>query len=275
MLTVLPVRFGQVDRVVAGRGMAVAPFVGMLVGVMSAAVLLIVQYASGSTLLAAVLAVAAAAWLTRGLHLDGLADLADGLGSGKPAGPALDIMKKSDIGPFGVMTLVFTLLVQIIAVSLIQNTTPGMSAIGPLALVASCSAGRLAVTWACRDGVPPARPEGLGALVAGAVRRSWAVASTLTAAIFLGAAAWAAARWTTPQASPGDSAGVASAWLREMIGAPLSTALVCLLAVGAGLAAAALLRRRAVRRLGGITGDVLGALVETAATATLLTWALL
>nr|WP_285703713.1 adenosylcobinamide-GDP ribazoletransferase [Microtetraspora sp. NBRC 16547] len=47
------------------------------------------------------------------------------------------------------------------------------------------------------------------------------------------------------------------------------------LAVLAGLLAAALLRRRAVRRLGGITGDVLGALVECATTTTLLLCALL
>ena len=42
------------------------------------------------------------------------------------------------------------------------------------------------------------------------------------------------------------------------------------MAVLAGLAAAGLLTRHAVRRLGGVTGDVLGACVETAATVTLL-----
>ena len=41
------------------------------------------------------------------------------------------------------------------------------------------------------------------------------------------------------------------------------------LAVVAGLAAAFVLQWHAVRRLGGITGDVLGALIETAATVTL------
>ena len=51
--------------------------------------------------------------LTRGLHLDGLADTADGLGSAKPAEDALRIMKQSDIGPFGVITLLFVLLAQV------------------------------------------------------------------------------------------------------------------------------------------------------------------
>jgi adenosylcobinamide-GDP ribazoletransferase len=41
-----------------------------------------------------------------------------------------------------------------------------------------------------------------------------------------------------------------------------------------GLAAALFLLQHAVRRLGGITGDVIGALVETAVTAALLVMAL-
>jgi adenosylcobinamide-GDP ribazoletransferase len=53
----------------------------------------------------------------------------------------------------------------------------------------------------------------------------------------------------------------------EVIGEPLGWTLP--LAVVAGLAAAAVLQRHAVRRLGGITGDVLGALIEVAATVTL------
>ena len=52
-----------------------------------------------------------------------------------------------------------------------------------------------------------------------------------------------------------------------MIGEPLGWTLP--LAVVAGLAAAFVVQRHAVRRLGGITGDVLGALVEVSATVTL------
>jgi adenosylcobinamide-GDP ribazoletransferase len=52
-----------------------------------------------------------------------------------------------------------------------------------------------------------------------------------------------------------------------VVGDPLGWTLP--LAVVAGLAAAFALQGHAVRRLGGITGDVLGALIETAATVTL------
>nr|BFE88602.1 hypothetical protein GCM10020093_112030 [Planobispora longispora] len=119
------------------------------------------------------LAVGTLALLTRALHLDGLADLADGLGSGRPAERALDIMKRSDIGPFGVVTLLLTLLAQVAAL-----TEAASAGYGPPALAAACVAGRLALTWACREGVPTARPGGLGATVAGTVRRGPALAVT-------------------------------------------------------------------------------------------------
>jgi adenosylcobinamide-GDP ribazoletransferase len=191
-------------------------------------------------LTAAVLAVAALAALTRGLHLDGLADLADGLGSGKPAPVALEIMRRSDIGPFGTVTLVLTLLIQVAALAHAEAAGDGR---GPAALIAAVVTGRLALTWACRRGVTAARREGLGALVAGTVRPGWAVGITLT--VLTAAIAVSAV----------------------VIGEPFGWMLP--LAVAAGLAAAFVLQRHAVRRLGGITGDVLGALIETAASVTL------
>src|SRR4030088_2467025 len=95
---------------VAGLAMAWAPAVGLLLGAVAAAVLYVCDHLlhTGS-FVAAALAVGSLAVLPRGLHLDGLADLADGLGSRRPADQALDIMRRSDIGPFGVVTLVLTL----------------------------------------------------------------------------------------------------------------------------------------------------------------------
>ncbi|NEC49139.1 adenosylcobinamide-GDP ribazoletransferase, partial [Actinospica acidiphila] len=78
--------------------------------------------------------------LTRGLHLDGLADTADGLGSGRPAEDALRIMKQSDVGPFGVLTLVLVLLVQVAALA---QAYGGSWARGVLAAVVSAVAARV------------------------------------------------------------------------------------------------------------------------------------
>ncbi len=240
LLTVVPVGTGRVDRETARWAMTLAPVAGLLVGVVAAAVLVVSGWLGFGSLLGAALAVASMALLTRGLHLDGLADLADGLGSGRPAAEALAIMKKSDIGPFGVIALVLTLAVQVAAI-----------AEAPVAgVVVAAVTGRLALTWACRPRVRAARPDGLGVLVAGTVRPLDAVA-----AVAVTAAAGSLAALTGPGGGVGDA----------FLGAA---------AVLAGLGAAIGLLRHAVRRLGGITGDVLGALVETAASAALVVMAL-
>jgi adenosylcobinamide-GDP ribazoletransferase len=195
-------------------------------------------------LLAAVASAAVPAVLTRGLHLDGLADTADGLGSGKPAEDALRIMKQSDIGPFGVITLVFVLLAQVAALA---EAYDGSWARGALAAVVSAGAARLALTLAARTGVPAARPEGLGAAVAGVVPRTGAALVTL---LVLAAAAGGGA----------------------LLGAyDLGRAV---LAVVLAVAAAELLLRHCTRRFGGVTGDVFGGLAETAATTALVVLAL-
>jgi len=51
-------------------------------------------------------------WITGGLHLDGLADTADGLGGGATAADALRIMKDSRVGAFGVLSLILALLLK-------------------------------------------------------------------------------------------------------------------------------------------------------------------
>jgi adenosylcobinamide-GDP ribazoletransferase len=235
LLTVVPGRAGRVDRGVAGRAMTLAAVAGLVVGVTAALVLAVTEWLGLGSLPAAALTVATTALLTRGLHLDGLADLADGLGSGRPADEALAIMKKSDIGPFGVITLVLTLVIQVAALAQAPH--------GVLAVAVAAVAGRLAVTWGCRTGVPAARPEGLGAMVAGTVRTRDAIIVTLAAGAL---AVLAGLAWDVPAAVLGGAALLA------------------------GPALSMVLLRHAVRRLGGVTGDVLGALVEVAATTALL-----
>ncbi|MCM2576377.1 adenosylcobinamide-GDP ribazoletransferase [Streptomyces meridianus] len=239
MLTVLPVRVTRWDRAAARGGMLCAPLAGAVTGLCAAVLGIAVVLLGGGPMLAAVAAVAALAVLSRGLHLDGLADTADGLGSGRPAADALQIMKRSDIGPFGVVTLLLVLLAQVAALTAMFGSGPAAGALG--ALLSGVTA-RSALTVACRTGVRSARPDGLGAAVAGAVSSHAAVATAvLTVA---GSAALGAA------AGPG-------------------AALHGALAATAGLGAAELLLRRCRLRLGGVNGDVFGALAETAGTAVL------
>ncbi|KOG46370.1 cobalamin synthase [Streptomyces virginiae] len=243
-LTVLPARITRWDRPAARTGMACAPLAGLVVGLLAALPGVLLLLLGGGPLLAATLTVAAPAALTRALHLDGLADTADGLGSAKPAGEALRIMKQSDIGPFGVVALIVVLLLQVAALSEIYADSWVR---GALAAVVAAVAARLAMTLACREGVPAARPGGLGAAVAGAVPRRAAVLIALLAVV----AAAAAALPLGPAAAAQYAAAVLAALL-----------------------AAELLLRRCVRRFDGVTGDVFGALAEVAATTALIVLAL-
>nr|WP_206323672.1 adenosylcobinamide-GDP ribazoletransferase [Streptomyces sp. HNM0574] len=244
-LTVLPVRVERWDRPAARTGMLCAPGAGLVVGLAAAAAGCLLLVLGASPLLAAVVAVAVPAALTRGLHLDGLADVADGLGSGKPADDALRIMKQSDIGPFGVITLVLALLGQIAVLS--ELFARGWAA-GGTAVVVSAVVARTALTLASRSGVPAARPEGLGAAVAGTVPAARARAAAAVVALL---------------------AALAGAALGGVPGAVAYAAAAVL-----GLAAGEALLRHCRRRFGGVTGDVFGALAETAATATLVVLAL-
>ncbi|MET9431831.1 MULTISPECIES: adenosylcobinamide-GDP ribazoletransferase [unclassified Streptomyces] len=238
-LTVLPVHVSRWDREAARAGMQAAPLAGLVVGLCAAAAGALALLLGAGPLLAAVASAAVPAVLTRGLHLDGLADTADGLGSGKPAEDALRIMKQSDIGPFGVITLLFVLLAQVAA--LYELYGEGW-AYGAVAAALSGTVARLALTLASRASVPAARPEGLGAVVAGTVPGRAALG---VAALVGCAAAGAGALF-----GPYDA-------LRHVL-----AGLVALVVAEA-------LLRRCVRRFGGVTGDVFGAVAETAATAVL------
>ncbi|GHB23863.1 MULTISPECIES: adenosylcobinamide-GDP ribazoletransferase [Streptomyces] len=239
-LTALPVHVSRWDREAARAGMLCAPLAGLVAGLLAAASGALLLLAGSGPLLAAVAAAALPAALTRGLHLDGLADTADGLGSARPAEDALRIMKQSDIGPFGVITLLFVLMAQVAA--LYELYGRGWED-GALGTVAAAVVARLALTLASRRGVPPARPEGLGAAVAGTVplRAATAVACAVVAGC-AGAGALLGGYGAVHHA----------------------------LAALAGLGAAQLMLRHCVRRFGGVTGDVFGALEETAATVALL-----
>lgn len=247
-LTVLRVRGPvTVDRRTAAVAMGVAPLVGLALGaVLSVLLVGVDRYTTGPPLLAAALVVAGLALLTRGLHLDGLADLADGLGSYRSPERARAVMKQPDVGALGLAAVVLVLTVQVAA--LVASTSAGR---GVSSLVVAVVTARVAVTAACTRGVPAATPTGLGAAVAGTVPRG--VTLSLAAAA---------------------AAGTALLLAVETEDGAVGLLARAVLAVAVGLVVAAAVRRHAVRRIGGITGDVLGALVEVTTTTVLVVMAL-
>ena len=243
LLTAVPMgRLPEVRRRSAGAAMLLAPMTTL--PVLTALVVghLLVVRAGAPASLAAALVVTGDALVTRAMHLDGLADTADGLSAGYDARSSLRAMKASDTGPSGVAAVVCALLLQTAALSALLVSFPGLV----LAAV-SWVASRHVLAWLCRVGVPAAQQQGLGAMVAGSVRLGrLAVAAALVSAASLAAA---------------TVAGVV--WWRMLVVLVL------------GIVSAALLERRCRHRLGGISGDVLGAAVEVALTASLVTAALL
>jgi len=245
LFTAIPAGVGGVlDDDVAARAILWLPGVGLLLGGVGAGVMVAVGSLNATgpgRLLGAALAVAAVAVLTGGLHLDGLADTADGLGSRRPAADALAIMRRSDVGPMGVAALVLVLLVQVAAVAAVPRLP-----LAAAAMVLAEVTGRVSVVIATSS--PAARPGGFGALVAG---RTTAAERALT----VGALACAVA-----------AAGLTVGGL-ALVARGLAATL-------AGLLAGWLVQRTARRRLGGMTGDVFGAIIQLSAATVLLVAAL-
>ncbi len=238
--TVVPVRGGAVDRRTAGLAMGTAPLIGALLGGALAVVAAGLGAVGAPHLLTGVAVMSTGVLLTRALHLDGLADVLDALGSYAARERALAVMKQPEVGAFAVVGIVLAVMAQVAAITGIAGREPY-----PVltALVVATATGRLAVTVGCLRGIPAARPDGLGALVANTV--PWPVPAAWTVVLAVMAVAATPDRpWQGP------------------------------VAVIAGLGAAVLVIRHSVRRFGGVTGDVLGAALEIAMTTCLAVLAL-
>lgn len=235
----------RVDRAVLGRAMLLAPLTCAPAAAVWSAFGALSTTGWAPAAVVAVLALVVTALLSRALHLDGLADLADGLTSGHDPARSLQVMRRGDTGPAGAAALVLVLLLDTACLSVLLGSAAGTT-LAVVALVAS----RLACAVCAREGIPPARPEGLGQGVAGTVGRSSLVG--LVVAVGAGSA-------------------VVTAWLSRPGVAWWAAALAGLAVVLTAAAAAVVVRRQAVRRLGGVTGDVFGAAIEVALATALVT----
>jgi len=98
------------------------------------------------------------ALLTRGLHLDGFADTVDGFAAGGPKEKILEVMRDSRIGAFGVVGLILLIGAKYLALD--QITGPSI----PSSLILMTVMGRNSIVWVCfrspyaRTGEGLARP---------------------------------------------------------------------------------------------------------------------
>lgn len=159
MLTRLPVgrMTGEIPTLAASAW--AFPLCGAVVGALAWA-----GYAAALSLglspgIAATLAVAVGAGVTGGLHEDGLADFADGIGGGQDRARKLEIMRDSRIGSYGVIALILALLLRVEGVAAAGGALAAFVAVGAL--------GRAAVVLAMTL-LPAARADGLGRSAGGA-----------------------------------------------------------------------------------------------------------
>lgn len=107
-----------------GRGVPWFPLVGLFTGVVAALVSLLVSQTGGGIYLGAAVWVLAMALLTGGFHLDGLADTCDGIFSARSRERMLEIMKDSRLGTFGGLGLMFCILLKTMAVIGLSHRPP-------------------------------------------------------------------------------------------------------------------------------------------------------
>ena len=227
---------GLVDRDSARIAMVTAPLAVLPIAVLAGGVAALGVFLTVPTFVIAGLVLGTFALGSRAVHLDGLADTADGLTASYDSERALEIMRRGNTGPAGAASLVLVLLVQASAL------TPVLARPwGPLVAVVLLCLARSSLLITCAVGIPAARHGGLGATVAGVVPRP--VGGVL-----------------------GGVAALIAAMVLPLNDRPWWQGVAAVLVAG-GAVLGLILRCR--NRFGGITGDVLGAGIEVAAVALL------
>jgi adenosylcobinamide-GDP ribazoletransferase len=154
--TRLPLGAGTFEQGALARAAWAFPIVGAAVGIIAALAYAIADRLGFPPLAASLIAIGASVLATGGLHEDGLADTADGLGGGGDRAQKLAIMRDSRSGAYGVMALIFSLGLRGAALAALTG-----SAAGP-ALIAAHAVSRAGIPLVMRF-LAPARPDGLGA----------------------------------------------------------------------------------------------------------------
>jgi len=209
------------------------PLVGAAIGALLAALWFVLAPLGASP--AAALVLAASLLVTGGFHEDGLADTADALGGGYDRAKVLEILKDSRIGAFGALAVGASLLVRYALLA-------ALGPLAPAALVASQCASRTPAIWLL-VAMPYVTDE--------------------------------ARSRSKPVTRAGVAQGaVATLWTAAILGGSVVAGRLGVVAAAAGAAAAAaaglICAWRFHRRVGGVTGDFLGATQQVAEAAVLI-----
>ncbi|WP_234185699.1 adenosylcobinamide-GDP ribazoletransferase [Shinella sp. NM-101] len=213
------------------RAVRAFPLAGVLIVLPAAALAAILSAFHAPPMLLAFATLALQVLLTGALHEDGLSDAADGIGGGRDRDSALAIMKDSRVGSYGVVALVLSFGLRAAAIAALAAVlTP--SGLG-MALLAVAAMSRTAMVWHWSL-LPPARRDG----VAASVGEPDSGATTVALA-----------------------GGIAIAALLLL---PHGTILSFTLALAAAVITVLAFNRIALGKIGGHTGDTIGATQQLA-----------
>lgn len=183
-LTRFPIQLKEFTPADLSRSMSWFPLVGLFIGLILILILFITSLFSLTPEITAGLLVLVLIILSGGLHLDGLSDTTDGFYAGKTTEDRLSIMDDSHTGAMGVIAIVTILLLKYtILVSLLKPPTFGLPII-PLLIIPMLSRWGMVAASAI---LPPARTEGLGqSFLANIHPKQWVIATLITFAVAIG-----------------------------------------------------------------------------------------
>lgn len=214
------------------------PLVGLIIGIVAATVYWIASYKLPD-LASSALSVFSLVIITRALHLDGLADTFDGLLGGKDREHALSIMKDSRIGSFGAAAIVLAIMLKIVLLTSIESSLK----IGAIVLFPVI--GRWSATVALSTQPYAKVGPGLGSLFMdtnGLNRRTIAIALIVPSAI-------------------------------TIISAVITIKSLAVIVMAAAVIFTMLFMFVVRRKIGGMTGDTIGAMIELSEITVLLAFA--
>ena len=222
-----------------GKGLSAAPVVGLVIGLLLAAGNYLLKMLFPA-IVSAVLTVALYILLTGGLHLDGLGDTADGLFSNRPKDKILEIMKDSRVGTNAVLAVMLVLLLYISIISSLGSESGIILLLMPVA-------GRIGSLIGSGTSRYAGMSDGPGRWCVECCGRK-EIISGLVAYILIFAAVFTAGYFITYGSRGVSIPGFRIAAYLHLIVIPPITAF--------------LLARLLGRKLGGVTGDILGAVCE-------------
>ncbi|TMV18121.1 adenosylcobinamide-GDP ribazoletransferase [Rhizobium sp. Td3] len=155
-------RFFEDDDGSMRRTARAFPAAGLLIALPAAAVIAVLGSFDVDADMTGWVAIAVMALVTGALHEDGLADMADGFGSGKPPEKVLEIMKDSRIGAYGAIALILSFALRATALGALIAYLPAKTAAA--CLIAAAVASRALMVWHWQT-LAPARPTGVAASV--------------------------------------------------------------------------------------------------------------